>query len=440
MSDKTEVVVPFEEAEESYEVGLRGTRGTIFLLLLFWILTVVFRVVPEATDFAQSYSRVECDADVDCVRNSIIYRTSIAVIITLVFQALGAWLWTTAAFDRFFLIKYATTALVAFALIYPDNLMFDNEVYCWCARVGGFTMLCLMALVFLDWAYTFNEKIVSKAMSGGAIGAAATRTFENTIGSDVKAARQSCSLALLVVFSGLSFGVLVITMSLLYTYFGGNSCPENVTIITISFVGALICFAVQLFFSSNGSILTSAVIGLYVSYLTFCSVSLNPREECNSSLANSSDGYYGVGPMVIGLILSFVSIFFIAAFTSRSIVKFLATDLPLKNLLSVVLLGSNSGVVYSVTGTALDFKNKLRSILLCFTVTYSCMAFYISMVMTNWGISASDNEIVSSVAAGNTAMFMNAAGAWVALSFYLVALLVPRWKDCLPTSVWDLRP
>ena len=120
--------------------------------------------------------------------------------------------------------------------------------------------------------------------------------------------------------------------------------------------------------------------------------------------------------------------------------KFLATDLPLKNLLSVVLFGSNSGVVYSITGTALDFDKKLRSILLWFTVTYSCMTLYISMVMTNWGTSASENEIVSSVAAGNTAMFMNAAGAWATLAFYLIALLVPTWKDCLPTSVWDLKP
>ena len=274
-----ENVVPFEETEEQYEIGLRGTRGTIILLLLYWVLAVVFRVVPEATDFAQSYSKIECDTDVDCVRNSIIYRISISIIITLVIQALGAWLWTTAVFDRYFLIKYATTVLVAFALIYPENLIFDNEIYCWFARVGGFMMLCLMALVFLDWAYNFNEKIVSKAMSGGAIGAAATRTFENTIGSDVKAARQSCSLAMLVVFSSLSFGVLVATMSLLYTYFGGHNCPENVTIITISFVGALICFVIQLFISNKGSILTSAVVGLYVSYLTFCSVSLNPKRS-----------------------------------------------------------------------------------------------------------------------------------------------------------------
>lgn len=436
---EVEEMVPFEEQGEEHEVGLRGTRGSIGLMLLFWILTAVFRVVPEATDFAQSYSKIECDADVNCVRNSIIYRVSIAVIITLVIQALGAWLWSTAAFDHFFLIKYAITALVAFALIYPENLVFDNEAFCWCARVGGFIMLCLMALVFLDWAYRFNEKVVSKAMSAGTIGAAATRTFENTIGSDVKAARQSCSLAMLVIFSSLSFGVLIVTMSLLYTYFGGDNCPENVTIITISFVGALVTFAVQLFISSNGSILTSAVIGLYVSYLTFCSVSLNPREECNSSLANNSDGYYGIGPMIIGLILSFVSIFFIAAFTSRSIVKFLATDLPLKNLLSVVVFGSNSGVAYSITGTVLDFDSKLKSILVWFTFTYSCMTLYISMVMTNWGTSANESEIVSSVAAGNTAMFMNAAGAWVTLSFYLVALLVPRWSDCFPSSVWDLK-
>lgn len=437
--EEVEVNVPFEgEQGDLPEIGLRGTRGTIGLMLIFWILSAIFRNVGQVSNFAKSYVICEGDMGKDCERNSVIYRSAIAVLIVLVVQAILS-LCSTGYFDKYWLIKYLLTILIAFALLYPKDIGFDNDSFAWVARVFAFVFICLQALVFLDFAYNFNEKIVSKAMSGGAVGTAATRTFENTVGSDVAKARKSCNLLLLLIFSSLSLGVLITTMALLYKYYGGSECEENVSVITISFVGALVCCLVQLFISSNGSILTSAIVGLYVSYLTFCSVSLNPKQECNSSLANSA-GEYGVGPMVIGLILSFLSIFFVAAFTSRSIVKFLATDLPLKNLLSVVLFGTNSGVSYSITGTVLDFEEKLRSILLWFTVVFTCMTFYIAMVMTNWGTAVSNNELVSSVAAGNVSMFMNAAGAWVCLAFYLLALLVPRWKDCCPSSVWDLKP
>lgn len=149
---------------------------------------------------------------------------------------------------------------------------------------------------------------------------------------------------------------------------------------------------------------------------------------------------YGVGALWIGIILSLLSFLYTIYFSARSITKFLAEDLPLRNLVNVVLLGKTSGVEYTYAGPKLDFDSKLRSILLYLTCVLCLIVFYLSMVFTNWGTIASDNEVITSIAAGDVAMYMNAAGAWIAIGLYLIALIFPQWGDCMPKSVWDLKP
>ena len=54
----------------------------------------------------------------------------------------------------------------------------------------------------------------------------------------------------------------------------------------------------------RGSITTSAIVAVYVAYLTFCAVSLNPNEECNATASNGSKllalliGLFVVRPLV----------------------------------------------------------------------------------------------------------------------------------------------
>jgi hypothetical protein len=436
--------IPYEREElEEDHVGIKGLRGSTMLLFFFWLLCIIFRNAKSAVNFAEDYTSSICEGadDEECLVFTVIYRISIAVIVVIVLQALLAGLWSVSFFDKYWTVKFPFVILLSFALLYPQSVTFNNDTYVLIARIAAFAFICLQSVLFLDWAYSLSASLVREAMSGGAVGAAATRTFENTVGSDVAMARKSFKLIGVIIFAMLSLGVLITTMSLLYQYFGGEGCDENTTIITIGFVGCIAATIIQITASSNGSILTSSVISLYVAYLTYTSVSLNPRTECNSSLANNAEeGMYGVGPMAIGIILSFVSFAYVVYFTSRSITKFLSEDLPLRNLLNVVLLGNTSGTKYSITGTKLDFEAKLRSILLYLSVVLVLLVFYESMIFTNWGNIASDNAVITSVSAGIVSMYMNAVGAWITIGLYLVALLIPRWGDCLPNSVWDLKP
>lgn len=52
-----------------------------------------------------------------------------------------------------------------------------------------------------------------------------------------------------------------------------------------------------------------------VAYVAFSAVSINPDRECNPTIGTG--GVYGVGPQVIGLAISFLSIIWLSGMTSR---------------------------------------------------------------------------------------------------------------------------
>ena len=71
---------------------------------------------------------------------------------------------------------------------------------------------------------------------------------------------------------------------LLYKYFDG--CAENTWIITLTLLGVIGLTVIQLA-GSEGSLLTSSMVSLYVTYLAYSMVSKNPNGECNPQLGSS---------------------------------------------------------------------------------------------------------------------------------------------------------
>ena len=138
-------------------------------------------------------------------------------------------------------------------------------------------------------------------------------------GSEISAAMGNVHLFNLIIFSLFNSSTFLTSMGVLYFYYGGNSCPDNVSIITVSLVLMLAVAVIQLS-GSNGSIVTTSVLALYVAYLTYVAVSLNPSASCNANLASTGNNFiYGLGPSILGIICSFLSILWISQITSRRI-------------------------------------------------------------------------------------------------------------------------
>ena len=98
-----------------------------------------------------------------------------------------------------------------------------------------------------------------------------------------------------------SFYLLTLTgIILLYKYFDG--CAGNTWIITLTLLGVIGLTVIQLA-GSEGSLLTSSMISLYVTYLAYSMVSKNPNGQCNPQLGSSD-----ATGITVGLLLTAVSL------------------------------------------------------------------------------------------------------------------------------------
>lgn len=106
----------------------------------------------------------------------------------------------------------------------------------------------------------------------------------------------------------------------------------------------------------------------------------------------------------------------------------------------MILNGSTAKIEAGMSGCVLDYKKKLRSSIFFLTVVFVLVGFYVSMVLTNWGNIPKSSSVSTTPGSGYFCMWIQAVGGWVAIAFYLVALLVEDVKKLLPKSVWDMYP
>jgi len=173
--------------------------------------------------------------------------------------------------------------LVAFTVLMYSNPLFTG-LYLWLARLGATIFVLLQQVILIDVAYNWNEDWVNRADIAD--------RYDYGSGSVwLRAIVASCAI----------FYILSITgIALLYSFFSG--CAENTWIITLTLLGILALTGIQLS-GTEGSLLTSSVLSLYVTYLAYGMVSKNPNGSCNPYLGNND-----VWGITIGLTLTAVSL------------------------------------------------------------------------------------------------------------------------------------
>jgi hypothetical protein len=172
-----------------------------------------------------------------------------------------------------------------------------------------------------------------------------------------------------------------------------------------------------------------------VAYLTYASVALNPSADCNPTITDTK--YYGVGPQVIGLVLSGLAILYTSVLVTRRMSAIMSAGGAASSGFLTVATGSHSG---KKSGTEEQLEKSLRTTVFNLNVIFIMLSFYISMTLTNWGTLPEPNAGLDheSTNAGHVSMWMQACGAWIAIALYVLGLIVPNFKF-FPTSIWDLR-
>lgn len=302
------------------DIGIPGTNRSSLLMILFWLICIIVKgsIRFKGSGDAFKWANVECDGyeyKEICVQHSIIYRIA-AVVVSLFILQMFATFKSIDNFDYGWIFKLIYVCAGSFSLLYFNFDEFDDELFTWISRIGAFLFIILQSLIFLDFAYFFNEGLLEKAGLG-----TAGRIGDRTVKAVGKCAGMfgNFYLSALITVAIFNFSAFLTAIGFLYSYFSppGAICNDNSNIITVTLILMIIAAYLQLT-GNNGSLITTSILAIYVAYLTFAALSLNPNGDCNASMGTGGNSF-GIGPSVIGIILSFCSIFWMSVITSRLI-------------------------------------------------------------------------------------------------------------------------
>jgi hypothetical protein len=166
----------------------------------------------------------------------------------------------------------------------PTNPLF-NPIYLTFFRIGAMMFIFIQQIILIDLAYNWNEAWVYKA----------DEADNQEWGSGSKWLK-------LIIASAVALNVASLAcIVLLYKFFSG--CAENTIVITLTLIQIIVITVIQLFFSEEGSTLTTSVLSTYSTYLAYSIVSKNPNSVCNPTLGSDD-----ISSIVIGLCLTMLSL------------------------------------------------------------------------------------------------------------------------------------
>ena len=319
--------------------------------------------------------------------------------------------------------KYtAYFGLLALSLFFDNGPWFDGY-YLWLARLGAMVFCLLQQIILIDVAYNWNEDWVERSDQADRLEYGTGAVW-----------LQAIVVACVVVYSATLLGI-----GLLYHYFSG--CAENAWIISLTLLG-IVGFTVLQLAGTEGSLLTSSIMALYVTYLAYSMVSKNPNPTCNPQLGSSDS----MGIM-IGLTLTAVSLAWIGwSWTAdeRLDVQGVQTARPVSQTpgssaannsndvnLDVPFLDPEerptAGLVLDQDGTTPGTSASDRS-LWKLNVALMLICYFVAMTLTGWGTlvdKIDDESRAANPTAGRFNMAMIGVSQWAAIALYVWTLVAP---------------
>ncbi len=196
-----------------------------------------------------------------CRQNNGVYRVSACTWLFFVLLAVAAK--CKPSFNReVWPAKYVLFLIFVTASAFIPNTPLFTPIYLQFSRVCAAIFVILQQLIYIDIGYDWNDSWVTKSNDAEA----------EEIGSGKK------WLAAILITCGIFFSASITGVALLFHYFGG--CTTNKVFVSLTLIFSLIVTIVQLL-GEEASLLTSAILSLYATYLCYSSVSANPDPTCN---------------------------------------------------------------------------------------------------------------------------------------------------------------
>eukprot|EP00565_Helicotheca_tamesis_P006342 CAMPEP_0185728740 /NCGR_PEP_ID=MMETSP1171-20130828/4108_1 /TAXON_ID=374046 /ORGANISM="Helicotheca tamensis, Strain CCMP826" /LENGTH=459 /DNA_ID=CAMNT_0028397481 /DNA_START=260 /DNA_END=1636 /DNA_ORIENTATION=+ len=350
-----------------------------------------------------------------CSGNSGVYRVAGSTTFFFLLAALSAYCKPSANREAWPAKYFLFLCLVAGTIFIPNDPLFD-PIYMQLARVGGVIFVFFQQLILIDLAYNWNESWVEKADKA---------ELEEGVDQGKK------WLAAILVSCAIFYIGSIVVISLMYVYFSG--CASNEAFISVTLAMSVIVTAVQLS-GEESSLLTSAIIVAYSTYLCYTAVSRNPNDECNPQLGDED-----ILGIVLGIGLCLLSLTWTGwSFTAHS--KLEGTSNPLSEDSEGEDPGKERGetIVKGVVSNQPDYgtnggdvedaksspeqtgisPNEGFSSSWKLNVILALVSCWYAMALTGWGaIETGGNAANPDV--GKASMWMIIASQWLVLTLYL---------------------
>jgi len=390
-----------------------GRNGTILCFFLFTVglIVSIITYVQAPSNITLSAWNDGCPSDPiyehSCKANSAVLRISCAMTIVFGTLAICTRIYTK-FYDILLVVKFVVFIALVIGFFFGKSSDFGLDGYAWLARITGFFFLILQQVILLDVAYSWNEKWLEYA--GGPEGE-----------------KGNFWLVGIIVISLLMFMGSYSALGVMYWQFG--ECTDSLVIISLTLCLSFIATVTQLFISDEGSILTSAIMTSYGTYICYSAVTLNPNTSCNLTF----DSGYQTLSIVIGLTLTVISLLWTTYNVVSKFPHMTDTDNHSKPVdvmhIAVGTIGTNSAPSSSpqptVSGGDPYATPIVNSLLVQVSIVFLLVSGYYAMVLTNWA-TVQANASISNPRTGGAAMWIQAAGQWISILMYLWSLVAPK--------------
>lgn len=194
-------------------------------------------------------------------------------------------------------------------------------------------------------------------------------------------------------------------IGVMYWQFGAPGCSENLAVISLTLVLSVLVTIFQLFMNEEYSLLASAMMMAYATYICYATVTLNPSSTCNPTLATG----YQVLQEAIGMAITVLSLIW-------------STQTAVQRLQELQTEGEAS----SDPDAPQDYtKPGLQALFIESTIVFILISCYYGMVLTNWATLQSSDSI-NNPKTGTASFWLQASAQWICLLLYVWALLAPK--------------
>jgi serine incorporator 1/3 len=429
-SRKEEATDTNGEKRKKFELqtGSKGIYLSFFLLISGMVASIIAQryAINNFNTSSDWLSGCPNGYDESCVGNSAVYRFSFALVIVYTLQLIGTTVHVD-FFDALWIFKLLIFIGIVVGFYYADADVFDDRGYAWFARFAGFLYVILQQIILIDFAYTLNEKLIAMAED------------------DTESKKW---YALILILAIVLFAGSYVVIGIMFWQFTG--CASNDAILSLTLALPIIATLIQVFASHEGSILTSAIMTAYATYVCYSAITLNPRSSCNPTISTSYQQISTVSMLLLTQTSSCIfhsynnkctgyrlsshsAVIVLDCLQNRYAIATLARlhiDIHFYtvNIVSQIPGALKKGNPNAGLGAPKEEPDtpSLRVIFQEVSVVFILISAYYCMVLTNWATLQSSSSI-SDPRYGDIALWLQASAQWIAILFYIWTLFAPKF-------------